>query len=130
MVHVQAGKLLMTTGAYADAIKAFDNADTVEVTAESLYQKARCYVCINDIDSAINAIEKTFEIVPDDILLKYDLLVLEQITILIDCSKKLSEEGLTAADVKHCDSLLQAAIKQFSELIKIFEAERHTKLKR
>jgi len=27
----------MTTGAYADAIKAFDNADTVEVTAESLY---------------------------------------------------------------------------------------------
>lgn len=37
MVHVQAGKLLMTTGAYSDAIKAFDNADTVEVTAESLY---------------------------------------------------------------------------------------------
>jgi len=37
MVHVQAGKLLMTTGAYSDAIKAFDNADTVEITAESLY---------------------------------------------------------------------------------------------
>jgi hypothetical protein len=37
MVHVQAGKLLMTTGAYTDAIKAFDNADLVEVTAESLY---------------------------------------------------------------------------------------------
>jgi Tfp pilus assembly protein PilF len=37
MVHVQAGKLLMTTGAYADAIKDFDKADTVEVTAESLY---------------------------------------------------------------------------------------------
>jgi tetratricopeptide (TPR) repeat protein len=60
MVHVQAGKLLMTTGAYADAIKAFDNADTVEVTAESLYQKARCYVCINDIESAIHSIEKSF----------------------------------------------------------------------
>jgi hypothetical protein len=49
----------MTTGAYADAIKAFDNADTVEVTAESLYQKARCFVCINDIESAIHSIEKS-----------------------------------------------------------------------
>lgn len=77
MVHVQAGKLLMTTGAYADAIKDFDKADTVEVTAESLYQKARCYICANDIDGALQIIEKTFELVPDDILLKYDSLVLE-----------------------------------------------------
>lgn len=29
MVHVYAGNLLMTTGAYQDAIKAFMNADTV-----------------------------------------------------------------------------------------------------
>ena len=29
MVHVYAGNLLMTTGAYSDAIKAFNNADTV-----------------------------------------------------------------------------------------------------
>lgn len=42
----------MTTGAYADAIKAFDNADTVEVTAESLYQKARCYVSLNEPEKA------------------------------------------------------------------------------
>lgn len=77
MVHVQAGKLLMTTGAYTDAIKAFDNADTVEVTAESLYQKARCHVCINEVEKALHIIEKVFEMVPDDILLKYDQLVLE-----------------------------------------------------
>jgi tetratricopeptide (TPR) repeat protein len=37
-VHVHAGKLLMTTGAYEDAIKAFMNADAIEVTQESLYQ--------------------------------------------------------------------------------------------
>ncbi len=36
-VHVQAGKLLMTTGAYADAIKAFENADSLEVVADSVY---------------------------------------------------------------------------------------------
>jgi hypothetical protein len=67
----------MTTGAYTDAIKAFDNADTVEVTAESLYQKARCHVCINEVEKALHIIEKVFEMVPDDILLKYDQLVLE-----------------------------------------------------
>jgi hypothetical protein len=35
MVHILAGNLLMTTGAYKDAIKAFENADTVEPTAVS-----------------------------------------------------------------------------------------------
>ena len=33
LVHICAGNLLMTTGAYTDAIKAFDNADTVQATA-------------------------------------------------------------------------------------------------
>ena len=33
IVHIYAGNLLMTTGAYKDAIKAFDNADTVQQTA-------------------------------------------------------------------------------------------------
>lgn len=103
MVHVQAGKLLMTTGAYSDAIKAFDNADTVEMTAESLYQKARCHVCCNEIEIACRIIEKVLEFVPDDLLLKYDQLVLEQIMKLVTTSKKLSENGLAAADVKACD---------------------------
>jgi tetratricopeptide (TPR) repeat protein len=37
MVHVYAGNLLMTTGAYQDAIKAFMNADTVEKTAVAAF---------------------------------------------------------------------------------------------
>ena len=37
MVHVYAGNLLMTTGAYTDAIKAFENADTVEPTSISAF---------------------------------------------------------------------------------------------
>ena len=87
-------------------------------------------MCVNDIESSIQIIEKTFELVPDDILLKYDLLVLEQISVLIDCSKKLSEESLTTADVKNCDSLLHAAVKHFTELIKFFESAKLSKLKR
>ena len=37
MVHIYAGNLLMTTGAYHDAIKAFMNADTVEKTAAAAF---------------------------------------------------------------------------------------------
>lgn len=37
MVHVYAGNLLMTTGAYQDAIKAFLNADTVQKTAVAAF---------------------------------------------------------------------------------------------
>lgn len=37
MVHVYAGNLLMTTGAYSDAIKAYLNADTVEKTAVAAF---------------------------------------------------------------------------------------------
>ncbi len=35
MVHIEAGKLLMVTGAFEDAIKALKNADAIKMTAES-----------------------------------------------------------------------------------------------
>lgn len=37
IVHVYAGNLLMTTGAYQDAIKAFLNADTINQTAVAAF---------------------------------------------------------------------------------------------
>lgn len=37
MVNIQAGKLLMASGAYQDAIKAFQSADKIEVMGESHY---------------------------------------------------------------------------------------------
>jgi tetratricopeptide (TPR) repeat protein len=52
MVHVYAGNLLMTTGAYQDAIKAFINADTVEKTAVAAFQRARCYCALTDLENA------------------------------------------------------------------------------
>ena len=47
----------MTTGAFSDAIKAFENADTIEVTAESHYQKARSYIALNKLESAMTMLE-------------------------------------------------------------------------
>jgi len=49
----------MTTGAYQDAIKAFMNADTVEVTQESHYQKGRCYIALNELENALEMFDKT-----------------------------------------------------------------------
>ena len=52
MVHVYAGNLLMTTGAYQDAIKAYENADTVEQTTVSAFQRVRCYCALTDLHNA------------------------------------------------------------------------------
>ena len=52
LVHVQAGNLLMTTGAYQDAIKAYENADTVQPTPESEFQRARCYCALNNLEDS------------------------------------------------------------------------------
>lgn len=40
LVHIYAGNLLMTTGSYEDAAKAFTNADSVEQSALAIYQRA------------------------------------------------------------------------------------------
>jgi hypothetical protein len=41
MVHIYAGNLLMTTGSYEDAIKAFSNACDMQDLAQATYQRAR-----------------------------------------------------------------------------------------
>ena len=42
----------MTTGAYTDAIKAFDNADTVQQTATAAFQRIRCFCALSDLEKA------------------------------------------------------------------------------
>ena len=42
LVHVYAGDLLMTTGSYEDAAKAFSNADSVKKCPLAIYQRSRC----------------------------------------------------------------------------------------
>ena len=49
LVHVYAGNLLMTTGSYEDASKAFTNADSVEKCYLAIYQRAWCQIALNNI---------------------------------------------------------------------------------
>ena len=50
MVHIYAGNLLMTTGSYDDATKAFTNADSVQKSALAFYQRSRCNIALANMD--------------------------------------------------------------------------------
>ena len=58
MVHAYAGNLLMTTGSYEDAAKAFSNADSVQQCAFAIYQRSRCFLALGDIENSMNDLHK------------------------------------------------------------------------
>ena len=66
MVHIYAGNLLMTTGSYEDATKAFTNADNIHKSALALYQRSRCHVALNNMNDALKDLNKVIEISPND----------------------------------------------------------------
>jgi tetratricopeptide (TPR) repeat protein len=72
MVHVYAGNLLMTTGAYQDAIKAFLNADTVQKTAVAAFQRARCYCALTDLENAKLQFKQALDMQKTEFLVKLD----------------------------------------------------------
>lgn len=72
MVHVYAGNLLMTTGAYQDAIKAFMNADTVQTTAVAAFQRARCYCALTDLENAKMQFKVALDLIKNEYLVKID----------------------------------------------------------
>lgn len=64
MVHIYAGNLLMTTGSYDDATKAFMNADSVQKTSLAYYQKARCFIALANLDGALKDLNIVVERTP------------------------------------------------------------------
>jgi tetratricopeptide (TPR) repeat protein len=66
MVHIYAGNLLMTTGSYEDATKAFSNADNIHKSPLALYQRSRCHVALNNMNEALKDLNKVIEISPND----------------------------------------------------------------
>jgi tetratricopeptide (TPR) repeat protein len=66
MVHIYAGNLLMTTGSYEDATKAFTNADNIHKSPLALYQRSRCHVALNSMNEALKDLNKVIESSPND----------------------------------------------------------------
>ena len=85
MVHVYAGNLLMTTGSYDDALKAFGNANQLKKSALALYQRAKCHVALNNLESAIADLSKVLQISPHDKVATADkecLVILKSVTMV------------------------------------------------
>ena len=66
MVHIYAGNLLMTTGSYEDATKAFTNADNIHKSSLALYQRGRCNVALNQMTEALKDLNKVLETAMND----------------------------------------------------------------
>jgi tetratricopeptide (TPR) repeat protein len=65
-VHIYAGNLLMTTGSYEDATKAFTNADNIEKSPLALYQRSRCHVALNNMQEALGDLNSVLDIAGGD----------------------------------------------------------------
>ena len=100
MVHVYAGNLLMTTGAYTDAIKAFENADTVEPTSISAFQRVRCFCAISELHKAQQMMDIALKAMPNDVILKFDCLCLDQLVNVSETTRKMAQGNLTSATIK------------------------------
>lgn len=60
--HIQAGNLLMSSGSYEDALNAYNTASELKFSCEIAYQKAKCYVLLNNLDESIPEIDKILQI--------------------------------------------------------------------
>lgn len=74
--------------------------------------------------------DETKRLQPDDVLLNFDSLCLEELIKVGKVTNKVSKGNLTAADVKSNDSVLKNAITTFDELIETYSSERLMQLKR
>jgi len=91
--HVYAGNLLMTTGAYGDATKAYINADVVANTAEAAFHRGRCYAALTNLDEAISELKKVIELKPNEKLVFPDLDCLEILNNLAVTSGETNENS-------------------------------------
>lgn len=62
----------MTTGAYTDAIKAFDNADTVQQTPLAAFQRIRCFCALSDLENAFEQMQLCMTQAKDEKFASYD----------------------------------------------------------
>jgi hypothetical protein len=125
IVHIYAGNLLMTTGAYSDAIKAFDNADTVRQTPLASFQRIRCYCALSNLEAAFEQMQMAMHQAPNEKYMVYDYKVLLQ---LLSCVRSFAfskgdtgepdESGLKEQNniIKNCISQLSSIIQQFENL--------------
>lgn len=99
----------MTTGSYEDATKAFTNADNIKKSPLALYQRSRCHVALNQMEEALDDLNKVIEISPND---KVALQDRECLNALKTCSLVGQED-----DYKHERNIFAKQAQAISKLI-------------
>jgi tetratricopeptide (TPR) repeat protein len=83
--------LLILTGSYEDAAKAFSNANSLRNTIEAEYQKAKCHMLLGDLDGVLKSLGKIKELNDNDTLVDFDselLSILKQASTIQNASDR------------------------------------------
>ena len=67
---------------------------------------------------------------PDDVILKFDALCLDELIRVAKASEVINRTNLSPADVKNTEKMLTMAISTYDELITTYESDRLMALKR
>ena len=106
LVHVYAGNLLMTTGSYDDAAKAFSNADQVKKCALAIYQRARCNIALGEIEEAMQDLIDVMELNPHDKIAYTDKECLLAITRAMKVFKQNLDKDEQMSEISKLTSIL------------------------
>ena len=61
---------------------------------------------------------------PDDVILNFDGLCLDELIKVSTASKQMAQTGLKPGDIKNCDLTLTEAIRTFDELITTYSSDK------
>jgi len=122
----------MTTGAYTDAIKAFDNADTVQQTALASFQRIRCYCALSDLEKAFEQMQLCKHQAPNEQFAQYDYRVL---LAMLSCVRSFEfqkgEDGqIDESGQEQHEEILRNCVSQITQIIGLYEKGEHLQLKK
>ena len=120
-IHLWAGNLLFSTGAYEDAARAYSNSESINKSEKLLCLRAKCYLTVKELNLALSDLNKLV-----------DLQTLNNIHYLIDreCLYSLKTASTTEKGSEELDQIsLVRAIQSISKIVsykmsgKIFSLE-------
>jgi tetratricopeptide (TPR) repeat protein len=122
----------MTTGAYADAIKAFDNADTVQQTPLSSFQRIRCYCALSNLEGAFEQMQLAMHQAPNEKFMQYDYKILLQLLSAVRsfAFTKGDNNEPDEGGIKEQMEIINNCIQQIGTIITQFEKNEHLKIKK
>ena len=90
----------------------------------------RCFCALSDLENAKILLDNTQKVQPDDVMLKFDGICLDELIRVSQVSETINRASLTPANVKNTDKTLKEAISTFDELVVTYQSSKLQQLKR